>query len=189
MIFFGIILINKFSWLTYVFGIFLIYTAYKMINSQEDEYDPKKSAIYRYSRRIFPVTPTIHGQEFFVKRRHITAATPLFLALIMIEATDILFALDSIPAILAITSDPFLVFTSNILAIMGLRSMYFFIANLLGKFQYIHYSLVVILAFVGIKMLLVHYYHFPEWVSLGVIFLALAAGILLSLRKGKTLEQ
>ena len=127
---FGIILINKFSWLTYVFGIFLIYTAYKMINSQEDEYNPKQSAIYKYARKLFPVTPTIHGQDFFVKRRHITAATPLFLALIIIEATDILFALDSIPAILAITSDPFLVFTSNILAIMGLRSMYFFIANL-----------------------------------------------------------
>lgn len=108
-------------------------------------------------------------------------ATPLFLALVIIEITDILFALDSIPAILAITSDPFLVFSSNILAIMGLRSMYFFLSNLLDKFHYIHYSLVAILAFVGLKMLFVHYVHLPEWLSLVVIFISLLTGALFSI--------
>ena len=111
----------------------------------------------------------------------ITAATPLFMALVVVELTDVLFALDSIPAILAITADPFIVFSSNILAIMGLRSMYFLVSRMLQKFKYINYSLVVILAFVGIKMLLSHQIEFPEWVSLGVISVSLATGIIVSL--------
>ena len=121
------------------------------------------------------------GNQFFIKRMGITAATPLFIALIVIELTDILFALDSIPAILAITADPFLVFSSNIMAILGLRSMYFLISRMLAKFRYINYSLVVILAFVGIKMLISHYVHFPEWLSLSVIVLSLLGGVLASL--------
>lgn len=183
MILFGVALITKVSWMTYVFGVFLLYTAFKMLTSNDEEFDPKKSIIYKTARKFIPVTDRINGQDLFIRKMGKRIATPLFLALIVIELTDVLFALDSIPAILAITADPFLVFSSNILAIMGLRSMYFFLANLLDKFKYIHYSLVAILAFVGVKMLLVHHVHFPEWLSLAVIFVALAVGALLSLRK------
>jgi tellurite resistance protein TerC len=128
------------------------------------------------------------GEHFFVRRRHILAATPLFVALVVIELMDILFALDSVPAILAITPDPFLVFSSNIFAILGLRSMYFFLSHMLDKFAHLEYSLIAILTFVGVKMLFVHHYKFPEWVSLGFIALALAVGIIVSLRS-KTVGQ
>lgn len=181
MILFGITLINKVSWTTYIFGAFLLYTAFKMLSSKEEEFDPKTSKIYKFSRKLFPVTDRIDGQQLFIKKMGKRIATPLFLALVVIELTDVLFALDSIPAILAITSDPFIVFSSNILAIMGLRSMYFFLSNLLDKFQYIHYSLVAILAFVGVKMILVHHLHFPEWISLAVIFASLLIGALFSI--------
>jgi tellurite resistance protein TerC len=186
MIFFGVILINKFSWMTYIFGAFLLFTAVKMLlKGEEEEFNPKKSFVYRNLRKILPITTHIEGEHFFVKRKHITAATPLFVALIVIEVMDMLFALDSVPAILAITSDPFLVFSSNIFAILGLRSMYFFLANMLEKFSYLEYSLIAILTFVGIKMLLVHYYKFPEWVSLGFIALSLFVGIIISINKNK----
>ncbi len=181
MILFGITLINKVSWTTYIFGAFLLYTAFKMLTSKEEEFDPKTSKIYKFSKKLFPVTDRIEGQQLFIKKMGKRIATPLFLALVVIELTDVLFALDSIPAILAITADPFIVFSSNILAIMGLRSMYFFLSNLLDKFQYIHYSLVAILAFVGIKMILVHHFHFPEWISLAVIFASLLIGALFSI--------
>jgi len=187
MIFFGVILIHKFSWTTYIFGAFLIYTAFKMLfKPEEEEFNPKKSFVYRFLRKIIPVTSHTDGEHFFVKRRHITAATPLFVALIVIEVMDVFFAVDSVPAILAITSDPFLVFSSNIFAILGLRSMYFFLANMLEKFKHLEYSLIAILAFVGIKMLIVHYYKFPEWVSLGFIISSLLFGILISIYKEKT---
>jgi tellurite resistance protein TerC len=186
MIFFGVILINKFSWMTYIFGAFLLFTAVKMLlKGEEEEFNPKKSFVYRNLRKILPITTHIEGEHFFVKRKHITAATPLFVALIVIEVMDMLFALDSVPAILAITSDPFLVFSSNIFAILGLRSMYFFLANMLEKFSYLEYSLIAILTFVGVKMLLVHYYKFPEWVSLGFIALSLFVGIIISINKNK----
>ncbi len=186
MIFFGVMLINKFSWMTYVFGAFLLFTAAKMLfKGDEEEFNPKKSFVYRNLRKIIPVTSHADGEHFFVKRRHITAATPLFVALIVIEVMDMLFALDSVPAILAITSDPFLVFSSNIFAILGLRSMYFFLANMLEKFSYLEYSLIAILSFVGIKMLIVHHYKFPEWVSLGFIALALIIGVIVSLQMAK----
>lgn len=186
MIFFGVILINKFSWMTYIFGAFLIFTAVKMLlKGEEEEFNPKKSFVYRNLRKIMPITSHVDGEHFFVKRKHITAATPLFVALIVIEVMDMLFALDSVPAILAITSDPFLVFSSNIFAILGLRSMYFFLANMLEKFSYLEYSLIAILTFVGVKMLLVHYYKFPEWVSLGFIALSLFVGIVISINKNK----
>jgi tellurite resistance protein TerC len=127
----------------------------------------------------------MQGEHFFIKLRHINAATPLFIALIVIEFTDILFALDSVPAILAITSDPFLVFSSNIFAILGLRSMYFFLSNMLVKFYYLKYSLIAILSFVGVKLILVHHYAFPEWLSLSFIALSLLIGILVSLKLTK----
>jgi tellurite resistance protein TerC len=189
MIYFGVLLINKFSWMTYLFGAFLIFTAAKMVfKGEEEQFNPKKSFIFRNMRKVMPVTMHMEGQKFFIKKRGFTFATPLFVALIVIELMDVLFAMDSVPAILAITSDPFLVFSSNIFAILGLRSMYFFLANMLEKFSYLEYSLIAILTFVGIKMLLIHHFKFPEWVSLGFIALALLGGILYSLHKAKENE-
>ena len=181
MIFFGVALINKFDWIIYVFGAFLLFTAFRMLTHKESEFDPKKSKVFRYMKKLFPISYKMDGDKFFIKRMGIRAATPLFVALIIIELTDILFALDSIPAILAITSDPFIVFSSNILAILGLRSMYFLVSRMLTKFRYINYSLVIILAFVGIKMLLTHNVEIPEWLSLGVIGISLAGGVIASL--------
>ncbi|GAA4080049.1 TerC family protein [Flavobacterium cheonanense] len=190
MIYFGVLLINKFSWMTYVFGAFLIFTAAKMLfKGEEEQFNPKKSFIFRNMRKVMPVTMHMEGQKFFIKKRGFTFATPLFVALIVIELMDVLFAMDSVPAILAITSDPFLVFSSNIFAILGLRSMYFFLANMLEKFSYLEYSLIAILTFVGIKMLIIHHFKFPEWVSLGFIALALLGGILVSLSKAKDEEK
>ncbi|WP_149275828.1 TerC family protein [Pareuzebyella sediminis] len=181
MIVFGVALINKFDWIIYVFGVFLLYTAYKMLKSDDHEFDPKQSWVFRQIKKLYPITSAIKGHDFFIRRMGVKAATPLFMALVIIELTDVLFALDSIPAILAITSDPFLVFSSNILAILGLRSMYFLISRMLQKFRYINYSLVVILAFVGLKMLFSHEIELPEWVSLAVISFSLVAGIVASL--------
>lgn len=186
MIFFGVILINKFSWMTYIFGAFLIFTALKMLfKGDQEEFNPKKSFVYKMLRKIMPVTFKIESEQFFVKRRHLTAATPLFVALVVIEVMDLVFALDSVPAILAITSDPFLVFSSNIFAILGLRSMYFFLANMLEKFAYLEYSLIIILTFVGVKMLFIHHFKLQEWVSLVVIAASLLGGILVSLYMDK----
>jgi len=181
MILFGVTLINKFDWIIYVFGAFLLYTAYKMTTSTNSNFNPQKSKVYKYLKKVYPVTHRIDGEKFFIKRMGVKAATPLFIALIIIEFTDILFALDSIPAILAITADPFIVFSSNILAILGLRSMYFLISRMLNKFRYINYSLIVILAFVGVKMILSHHIEIPEWISLGIICISLSGGIIISL--------
>ncbi len=180
-ILFGVALITKFDWIIYVFGVFLLYTAFKMLKGEDEHFDPKKSFVFRQIKKIYPISATLNGHDFFVKRMGVKAATPLFVALVIIEMTDVLFALDSIPAILAITADPFIVFSSNILAIMGLRSMYFLISRMLQKFRFINYSLVVILAFVGLKMLFSHYVHPPEWVSLTVISTALIGGVVASL--------
>lgn len=186
MIFFGVALIKKFSFMTYLFGAFLIFTAIRMLVSKHKAFNPKKSFVYRNLRKIMPITSHMQGQKFFIQLRHITAATPLFIALVIIEFSDIVFALDSVPAILAITSDPFLVFTSNIFAILGLRSMYFFLAHMINKFHYLKYSLVAILSFVGVKLMLAHHYTFPEWLSLGFIALSLCIGIFASfIRKEK----
>ena len=181
MIIFGVALITRFDWIIYVFGVFLLYTAFKMLKSDGNEFQPKKSFVFKQLKKIYPITSTMHGHDFFVKKMGITAATPLFVALVVIELTDILFALDSIPAILAITADPFIAFSSNILAILGLRSMYFLVSRMLAKFRFINYSLVIILAFVGLKMLFSHHIEIPEWVSLGVISVSLISGIAASL--------
>ncbi|MBU3024821.1 TerC family protein [Zobellia galactanivorans] len=181
MIFFGVALITKFEWIIYVFGLFLLWTAYKMLKGDDEDFNPKDSWVFKQIRRVYPITSTMHGHDFFIKKRGLKAATPLFVALVVIELTDVLFALDSIPAILAITADPFIVFSSNILAILGLRSMYFLISRMLAKFRFINYSLVVILAFVGLKMLFSHQIELPEWLSLAVISVSLLAGIAASL--------
>ncbi|WP_047414907.1 TerC family protein [Cellulophaga sp. Hel_I_12] len=180
MIFFGVALITRFDWIIYVFGVFLLYTAFKMLKGDDHEFDPKNSFVFRQIKKIYPITSQLNGHDFFVKRMGLNAATPLFVALVVIELTDILFALDSIPAILAITADPFIVFTSNIFAILGLRSMYFLISRMLQKFRFINYSLVVILAYVGLKMLFSHQIEIPEWLSLTVIAASLLGGVLAS---------
>ncbi|PRZ27938.1 TerC family protein [Flavobacterium granuli] len=187
MIYFGVLLINKFAWTTYIFGAFLFYTAAKMLFTKEEEeqFNPKKSFIYKSLRKFIPVTTHIDGEHFFVKKRHLNVATPLFVALIIIEVMDVIFALDSVPAILAITSDPFLVFSSNIFAILGLRSMYFFLANMLERFSYLEYSLIAILSFVGLKMLLHDFIEIPEWGSLAFIAVSLLTGIAVSLKINK----
>lgn len=180
MIVFGVALITEFSWMIYIFGVFLILTALKLLFSHNEQKDPHDFKIYKWIAKVYPVTTTIEGDKFFVIKNGVKYATPLFVALIIIELTDVFFAIDSIPAILAITADPFIVFTSNILAIMGLRSMYFLVVGMLDKFKYINYSLVVILAFVGVKMIISHHVEIPEWLSLGVIVLSLAGGMLAS---------
>lgn len=177
MIVFGVALINKFTWIIYVFGVFLIITAIRMVVGQDKPKDPKNSKMYKWINKIFPVTTTMHGDKFFVRMNGKKYATPLFVALIIIELTDLFFAIDSIPAILAITADPFIVFSSNILAVMGLRSMYFLIVGMLDKFKYINYSLIVILGFVGVKMILTHHVDIPDWLSLAVIVVSLTVGM------------
>ena len=186
MIYFGVLLINKFSWTTYVFGIFLIFTALKMLfTNEENDFEPKNSLVYKILGKIIPISHHNEKDHFFVKKESKTYATPLFVALVVIEVMDVLFAVDSVPAILAITSDPFLVFSSNIFAILGLRSMYFFLANMLEKFSYLEYSLIAILSFVGIKMLLHSLIEIPEWFSLSFIALSLLTGVVVSLRMAK----
>lgn len=189
MIFFGVLLIQKINWITYVFGAFLLFTAIKMLfKKEEEEFNPKDSRIYKIIGKIIPITSHRDNEHFIIKENNKNYATPLLVALLVIEVMDVVFATDSVPAILAITSDPFLVFSSNIFAILGLRSMYFFLANMLEKFSYLEYSLIAILFFVGLKMISIHFYKFPEWVSLCFIAIALATGVIVSLKKVNTIE-
>lgn len=189
MIFFGVMLINKFTWTTYLFGAFLLFTALKMLfTKDENEFEPKESFVYKILGKLIPITSHTDKAHFFIKKDTKTYATPLFVALVVIEVMDVLFAVDSVPAILAITSDPFLVFSSNIFAILGLRSMYFFLANMLEKFSHLEYSLIAILSFVGLKMLFHDFVEIPEWASLGFIALALLVGILVSLNSDSKKE-
>lgn len=181
MILFGVTLINEFEWIIYLFGGFLLFTAFKMLRSDEANYNPKESFVFKQIKKLYPITSVINSHDFFIRKMGLLVATPLFVALVVIEITDVMFALDSIPAILAITSDPFIVFSSNIMAILGLRSMYFLVSRMLTKFRYIHYSLVVILAFVGFKMIFSNYVHLKEWISLSVIVGSLIGGVLTSL--------
>lgn len=191
MILFGIWLIEKVDWVTYIFGAFLIYTAYSMaVSAEEESFNPKENRVFKWVRRVMPITHGLHDQKLFIRKMGVLMATPLFLALVVIEFTDILFALDSIPAVLAISEDPFIVFSSNIMAILGLRSMYFFLANIMDKFAYLKYSLVAILVFVGIKMIFHNYIKandidIPEWLSLGVILISLTSGVAYSIYRNK----
>lgn len=182
MIFLGVFLLEKFEFMFYVFGVILLYSAWKMLNTSE-EIHPSQNPIILWLKRIFPITKEYHGHDFFVRRRHVLAATPLFVALVMVETTDIVFAFDSIPAILGITTDPFLVFSSNVFAILGLRSLYFVLAAMINRFGYLRYSLASILFFVGVKMLIHDYWAPPEWVSLVVIGLLLGGGVGISLAR------
>jgi tellurite resistance protein TerC len=181
MIVLGAALIQKFSWMIYVFGAFLIITAVKMLVTGHDTIHPEKNVLVRIARKIYPMTNDFSGSKFFIKINNKRIMTPLFLVLLIIESMDVLFAVDSIPAIFAVTTDPFIVFTSNIFAILGLRSLYFALAALMGKFRYLKISLVFILAYVGVKMILSHSYPIPTVVSLCVIATILFIGVYASI--------
>ncbi len=176
----GTALLQHFDWMFYVFGGILLVSALRMLKNGEEEQDVGNSVPARLVRRFVPVTDEIERARFFVRREGRLYATPLFVALVMVELTDVVFAVDSIPAILAVTRDPFLVFTSNAFAILGLRSLYFAVAGLMAMFRYLKYSLVLILAFVGMKMLLVTHYHVPNHISLLIILGTLGAGVVAS---------
>jgi tellurite resistance protein TerC len=173
----GTFLIQKLSWIMYVFGAFLVFTGIKMAMRQDEEFDAEKNIVMRSARRFLRVTNHYDGQKFFTTEMGLKVATPLFLVLLLVEFTDLVFAVDSIPAIFAVTTDPFLVYTSNVFAILGLRSMYFLLAGVVDKFVYLKYGLSAILTFVGVKMLIVKWYHIPIPVSLGFILLTLAVSI------------
>jgi tellurite resistance protein TerC len=177
----GTTLLHLFDWMFYVFGAILLVSALRMMRNGDDAPDIENSFPARLVRRFVPVTNEMEHARFFVRREGRLFATPLFVALVMVELTDVVFAVDSIPAILAVTRDPFLVFTSNAFAILGLRSLYFAVAGLMAMFRYLRYSLVLILAFVGMKMLLVSHYHVPNHVSLAIILATLGIGILASI--------
>jgi tellurite resistance protein TerC len=204
MILAGAALISRFEWIMYVFGAFLIFTAIKLLGSDEEP-DIEKNLVLKWGRKLMPVTRGYHEQKFFVREAGRLMATPLFLVLLVVEATDVVFAVDSIPAIFGITRDPFLVFTSNVFAILGLRSLYFALSAMIRKFEYLNYSLAAILAFVGVKMILEQggpaflndkliapltgynwvKVHVHTAVSLGFIILALTSGVVLSLRAAR----
>ena len=182
MIFLGAALIERFAWIIYVFGAFLILTGIKMIVKQEEEIHPERNPLIRLFKKLMPVTNGYRDDKFFVRENGVRMATPLFLVLLLVEFSDLIFAVDSIPAIFAVTRDPFIVYTSNVFAILGLRSLYFALAGVMDKFHYLKIGLGVVLCFVGVKMLLGHTaWKIDTHVSLGVIVTVLAASIIMSL--------
>jgi len=183
-IFAGIGLIERFHWIIYLFGGILIVTGFKMAFGEDGKIEPEKNLLVRLVRRFMPITKRIRDDRFFIRRQGIIAATPLFLTLIVVESSDVIFAIDSIPAVLSITRDPFIVYTSNVFAIMGLRSLYYLLAHVMEMFVYLKLGVSFILAFVGVKMLLVDIWHIPIYFSLGVILGALAIAILTSVTIG-----
>ena len=180
-IFLGVKLISMFSWTIYVFGALLVFTAAKMLLQKEDDnFDPSQSFILKVLKKFMPLKTDYHGENFFVLENAKRYATPLFAAVLVIEMSDLIFAVDSIPAVLSITQDTFLVYSSNIFAIIGLRSLYFLLSGMAGKFPYLKYGISVILFFVGVKMLISHHFKIPVTASLGVIVGILALSILAS---------
>jgi len=181
-IFAGVALIERFDWVLYIFGAFLLYTAWKLATHKGGEVHPDSNPVLKVVRRVVPTTSEYHGQHLFVRHGGKLLATPLFAVLVLIEATDVVFAVDSVPAILAVSREPFLVFASNAFAILGLRALYFALAGMKDRFRYLDYGLAAILAFVGIKMLIVEWVHLPIPVSLGTIAGILTVAIVASLR-------
>jgi len=195
-IFAGVALIQQFNWIMYIFGAFLVYTGIHMLFESEDkEYNPNHNVLIRGFKKVFPVTDDMSRPHFFVRTNKILYATPFFIALLVIEASDLIFAVDSIPAVLSVSKDPFIVYTSNIFAILGLRSMYFALSGIMVYFHYLKYALSGILTFIGLKMCINEFtaehdypFHISNFVSLGVIVGLLAASILLSVAVRKTQE-
>jgi len=177
----GTALLARFEWLIYVFGAFLVYTGINILRQKETEVHPEKNPVLRLFQRFVPLTTQYHGKRFFIRQELRTLATPLMLVLVVVEATDVVFAVDSIPAVFGVTRDPFIVFTSNIFAILGLRALYFLLAGLMHKFHYLSYGLGLVLVFVGAKMLIHDHYEIPIELSLGIVLAVLAASVVLSL--------
>jgi len=185
MIALGTVLISRFHWILYFFGALLLLTAFRMVTARDDDTAVRDNVVLRLARRFVPVTPAYHGQRFFVRVDGATGfhwyATPLFVVLLTVETTDLIFAVDSIPAIFAVTRDPFIIYTSNVFAILGLRSLYFLLAAVLHRFQYLKTGIALVLVFVGLKMLLADVYEVPIGISLGVVTGVLAISIIASL--------
>jgi tellurite resistance protein TerC len=184
-IFAGIGLLNALGWVIYIFGAFLIFTGVRMAFKKEEKVEAEHNPVLRLMRKVFPVTKGYHEEKFMVVENGIRKATPLLLVLVLIETTDIIFALDSVPAVLSVTNDPFIVFSSNIFAIMGLRSLYFALCGVLQKLIFLHYGLAAILVFLGVKMLIGHWVEIPILLSLGVIGVILTVSIVASLAWSK----
>jgi tellurite resistance protein TerC len=186
-IFAGVALIERFEWILFVFGGFLVLTAIRLVvkGDHDEEFDPNKSRVLRAVRRVVPSTPNYHGQKLFIREDARRLATPLFAVLVLVESTDVVFAVDSVPAVLAVAHDQFIVFSSNAFAILGLRALYFLLADMRARFSYLQQGLAVILAFVGVKMILSHWVHIETWISLLVIVLVLAMSVLMSLQKSR----
>ncbi len=181
-IFAGIALIEKFDWILYIFGAFLIYTGYKMMKEKDKEIHPEKNPVLKLAKKMLPITSDYRNGFFFVKENGKRFVTPLFIVLLVIESTDVVFAVDSIPAVLAISHDPFIVYTSNVMAILGLRALYFALAAVMRLFRFLHYGLSVILIYVGCKMISAQVgYHIPTEISLGVIAFVLTISIVASM--------
>ncbi len=177
----GVSLIQKFHFILYFFGAFLIYTGIKMLFSGEAEVDPEKDIVYKYSKKFFKMTPEFHGHHFFVMINGVRHMTPLFLVLLIIESTDVIFALDSIPATLSVTKNSFVAYTSNIFAILGLRSLYFAFAGVVNLFRYLTYALSAVLIFIGVKMLIEHWYVIPTSTSLFIVLTTIGVSVLVSI--------
>jgi tellurite resistance protein TerC len=182
-IFAGVELINRFEWIIFVFGAFLLITAYRIGRGGNEEVHPENNPVLKLVRKVVPSTNEYHGQKMFVKEAGKRLATPLFAVLIVVESSDVVFAVDSIPAILAVSREQFIVFSSNAFAILGLRALYFLLADLRERFTYLQQGLAVILAFVGVKMIIAEWYHIPTFASLGVIAVVLAVSIWISIKK------
>ncbi|MCF7642695.1 MULTISPECIES: TerC family protein [Acinetobacter] len=189
-IFIGAWFVQEFSWILYIFGAFLVYTGFKFFKGQnEEETNIEDMAILKWLRKHMRITPQLHGNKFFVRQNGMLWATPLFLVLILVEASDVIFAVDSIPAIFAVTSDPFIVLTANLMAILGLRAMFFLLSGAATKMHYLPYGLGIILVFIGFKMLMLDVFHMPIWISLGFIVLVLTITAILSIRYSKKHHQ
>jgi tellurite resistance protein TerC len=188
----GIAVLEKFAWVIYFFGAFLIFSGIKMLVPHSEEHDLEKSWVIKWTKKIFPTSPQFHGDKFFVRLNGSWVITPLFITLIFVEFSDLVFAIDSIPAIIGITNDPFLVFTSNVFAILGLRSLYFALKGFADMFHYLKYGLAIILMFIGVKMLITKWYHMPVMITMAVIFMVLTSSIIASIvsnnRKRKLLQ-
>jgi tellurite resistance protein TerC len=179
----GTALIKQFHWMMYVFGVLLLYSAWKMFKAGEEEIEVEKTLVVRMVRKVYPVTTQYHGSQFFADINGVRHVTPLFVTILLVEGTDVMFALDSIPAVIGLTQESFIVFTSNIFAILGLRSLYFALAGLMDKFRYLKTALVVLLAFIGVKMIMQAggFGHIPISISLGIIATILTVGVVASL--------
>lgn len=180
LIFAGVALVQKFSWILYLFGIILIVTSVKMMAHDNDKVDPEQNFMLKLFKKFMPFTSKHHEERFFVRENSKLVATPLFAALLVIEASDLVFAVDSIPAVIAITQDRFIAYSSNIFAVLGLRALYFLLAGMIKYFVYLKYGISIILMFIGVKMLIANFYHIPTIVSLAVVLGLLAGSILLS---------